>query len=54
VDDTADEDVGVDSGPVGELLDDPRSGHLLEVPTRLAKLHAEALDLADEKAFADK
>src|SRR5207253_6225341 len=53
-DDTADEDVGVDSGPVGELLDDPRSRHLLEMPTRLAELHAEALDLADAKAFANK
>src|SRR4051794_32146626 len=37
---------------MGELLDDPRSRHLLEVPTRLAELHAEALDLADAEALA--
>ena len=37
---------------MGELLDDPRSRHLLEMPTRLAELHAEAFDLADAKAFA--
>ena len=53
-DDAADEDVGVDSGPVGELLDDPRSRHLLEMPARLAELHAEALDLTDAKALPYK
>jgi hypothetical protein len=53
-DDAAREDVGVDSGSVGELLDDPRSSHRLEMPTRLAEFHAEALDFADAKAFANK
>lgn len=50
-DDAAHEDVGVDSGPVGELFDDPRSCHRLEMATRLAELHAEALDFANAKAF---
>ena len=53
-DDAADDDVGVDAGTMSECLDDPRARHLLEVTTRLAELHAEALDLADAKAFANK
>ena len=53
-DDTPDQNVGVDSGPMGELPDDPRPGHLLEMATRLTELHAEALDLADAKALANK
>src|SRR5436305_7142175 len=50
----ADQDVGVDSGPMGEFLDDSGSCHLLEMPTRLAELHAEAFHLADPKPFAHK
>ena len=53
-DDAAHEDVGVDPGPMGELLDDPRPRHLFQVPARLAELHAEALDLADPEALADE
>jgi len=48
------EDVGVDARAVGELLDDPRPRHRLEMPARLAELHAEALDLADAEALADE
>jgi hypothetical protein len=39
---------------MSECLDDPRSRHLLEMTTRLAEFHAEALDLADAEAFADE
>ena len=53
-DDAADDDVGIDAGAMSECLDDPRSRHLLEMTTRLAEFHAEALDLADAEAFADE
>ncbi len=53
-DDTADEDVGVDSGPVGELLDDPRPRHLLQMTTWFAELDSEALHLADAEPFANE
>src|SRR5690242_6973178 len=52
--DPADEDVGIDPSPMGELLDDSRPRHLLQVPTRLAELHAQALDLPDAEALADE
>src|SRR6185503_11761865 len=48
------EDVGVDPGPVGELLDDPRARHRLQVQAGLAELDAVALDLADEEPPADE
>jgi hypothetical protein len=53
-DDAANEDVGIDPCPMSELLDDPRPRHLLQMPTRLAELHTEALDLADPEAFANE
>jgi hypothetical protein len=53
-DDAAHEDVGIDPCPMSELLDDPRPRHLLQMPTRLAELHTEALDLADPEAFANE
>ena len=53
-DDTPDDDVRVYSGPVGEILDDPRSRHLLKMPTWLAEFHAKALDLTDAEALAYK
>ena len=53
-DDAADQDVGVDAGPMGELLDDPRSRPLLEMAAGLAELDAEAFDLADAEALADE
>jgi hypothetical protein len=53
-DDAADEDVGIDPGAMGELLDDPRPRHLLQMTARLAELHTEALHLADAEAFADE
>ena len=39
---------------MGELLDDPRSCHLLEMTTRFAKLHPQALDLANAETFANE
>ena len=39
---------------MGQLLDDPRPGHLLEMTTRLTELHAEALNLANAKALTYK
>jgi len=39
---------------MSQLLDDPRPRHLLQMPTRLAELHTEALDLADPEAFANE
>src|ERR671933_1066963 len=48
------EDVGVDACAVGELLDDPRPRHRLEVLARLAELDAVALDLADAEAPSDE
>src|SRR5438067_458382 len=48
------EDVRVDARAMGQLLDDPRPGHRLEMPTRLAELDAVALDLADAEALADE
>jgi hypothetical protein len=53
-DDSADEDVGIDSRPMRERLDDPGARHLLEMRARLAELHAEALDLADAEALPDE
>jgi hypothetical protein len=51
-DDTTHEDVGIDPCPMSELLDDPRLRHLLQMPTGLAELHTEALDVADPETFA--
>src|SRR4051812_26978823 len=53
-DDATHENVGIDACPMSQLLDDPGPGHLLQVPTRLAELDTEALDLADPEAFADE
>ena len=53
-DDATHEDVGIDPCPMSELLDDPRPRHLLQMSTRLAELHTEALDLADPEAFANE
>jgi hypothetical protein len=53
-DDAANEDVGIDAGPMGELLDDPRSRHLLQMATWFAKLDSEALHLADAEPFANE
>jgi hypothetical protein len=53
-DDAADEDVGIDAAAMSERLDDPRSRQLLEMTTRLAELHTEALDLADAEALANE
>ena len=53
-DDTADEDVGINARAMSEHLDDPRSRQLLEMTTRLAELHTEALDLADAEALANE
>jgi len=53
-DDATHEDVGIDSGPMSELLDDPLPGHLLQMPTRLAELDTETYDLADPEAFANE
>jgi len=53
-DDATHEDVRIDPCPMGELLDDPRPRHLLEMPTGLAELHTETLDLADPEALADE
>ena len=39
---------------MGQLLDDPRPRHLLEMTTRLTELHAEALNLANAKALTYK
>jgi len=39
---------------MGQLLDDPRPGHLLEMTTRLTKFNAEALNLANAKALTYK
>jgi hypothetical protein len=36
------ENVCVEPATVDKVLDDPRTGHLLQVPARLAKRHAEA------------
>ena len=54
MDDTTGQDVSVDSGAMGQLLDDPRPGHLLEMTTRLTELHAKALHLANAKALTYK
>src|ERR1022692_1254565 len=51
---SAHDDVGVDPGAVGEILDDAGPRHLLEVRARLAQLNAEALDVADAEAPADE
>jgi hypothetical protein len=48
------EDVGVEPGPVDQLLDDPWPCQLLQVQARLAQLHPKALDLTDPKAPADQ
>src|SRR4051812_35030537 len=53
-DDATHEDVGIDASPMSQLLDDPRPSHVLQMPTRLAELYTEALDLADPEAFADE
>ena len=53
-DETTDQDVSVDAGAMGQLLDDPRPGHLLEMTTRLTELNAEALNLANAKALTYK
>src|SRR5207253_10697826 len=53
-DDAANEDVGIDTGPMGELLDDPRSRHLLQMTTWFAELDSEALHLADAEPFANE
>ena len=53
-DETTDQDVSVDARAMSQLLDDPRPGHLLEMTTRLAELHAEALNFADAKALTYK
>jgi len=43
------EDVGVEPGPMDQLLDDPRPRQLLQVQARLAQLDPQALDLTDPK-----
>ncbi len=53
-DDATHEDVGIDPSSMSQLLDDPRPRHLLQMPTRLAELYTEALDLADPEPFADE
>src|SRR6266576_397723 len=39
---------------MGELLDDPRSRHLLQMTTWFAELDSEALHLADAEPFANE
>ena len=53
-DPTVVEDVGIEPGPVDQLLDDPRPRQLLQVQARLAQLDPEALNVTDPKALANK
>jgi len=48
------QDVGVEPAALDEVLDDPRPGQLLQMPTRLAEFDAGALDVADPETPADQ
>ncbi len=50
----AGENVCPEAAAVDEILDDAGPGETLQVPARLADLHAEALDVAETKALADQ
>jgi hypothetical protein len=51
---TIGQNVGVESASVNEVLDDPRSCHLLEMQARLAQLDSDALDIADPETAANQ
>jgi hypothetical protein len=53
-DPTVIQDVGIEAGPVDQLLDDPRPRQLLQAQARLAQLDTQTLDLTDPKRLPTK